>query len=392
MMQNYVPTRLCNRFFVLLWVEAFGLQMGQNIFNNLISVYAVSLGYSNTFAGSLAIPYMILAVLGRFYSGYISDTRSRRIGMFLGCAVFAVGAGFYCFPALAVPIVLLVFRGLHGFGYAAASTAYSAAVVDVTPREQLALGLGVNWTAQGTAQLVGGVVTVALVFGSDYRPAFLCAAVFCVIGTAAALLCGYESKEASDRPKAAGRLTVGDIIEKKALPNALVVLVYYLGISIGTFYTVSLAGERGIAGGGLFFTACAIGMILSNICLVKIADRVGRLATLLPVFGVAALCNLCLAVTHSFSMLLLAGVLYGISVGAMPVMQSATVEHLPPERRGAGTSTLFLAMDLSMGLGPVLWGVVIDNLSFTAAYLGGTVLVAAAGGVLVAVFSQKQKG
>lgn len=390
-MKSYVPVRLYNRFFLLIWVEAFCLQMGQNIFNNLISVYTVSQGYSNTFAGSLAIPYMILAVLGRFYSGYISDTKSRRIGMFLGCAVFAVGAGFYCFPALAMPAVLLLFRGFHGFGYAAASTAYSAAVVDVTPKEQMALGLGINWTAQGAAQLVGGVVTVILVFGNDYRPVFLCAAVFCVTGAAAALLCRYENGEAADRPKTAGRITIGDIIEKKALSNALVVLVYYLGISIGTFYTVSLAAERGIAGGGLFFTACSVGMIVSNVCLVKIADQIGRLATLLPVFGIATLCNLCLAVTHSFSMLLLAGVLYGVSVGAMPVIQSATMEHLPPERRGAGTSTLFLAMDLSMGVGPVLWGAVIDGVSFTAAYLSGAAVVAAAGAVLVTVFLRKKK-
>ena len=76
-----MPAGLFNRFFVLLWVETLALQMGQNIFNNLISVYAVSLGYSNTFAGSLAIPYMILAVAGRLYGGYVADTRSRRTAM-----------------------------------------------------------------------------------------------------------------------------------------------------------------------------------------------------------------------------------------------------------------------------------------------------------------------
>ena len=387
-----MPAGLFNRFFVLLWVETLALQMGQNIFNNLISVYAVSLGYSNTFAGSLAIPYMILAVAGRLYGGYVADTRSRRTAMWVGCAAFAVGSVAYLVPALAVPVALLLFRGLHGFGYAAASTAYSAAVVDVTPRERLALGVGVNWTAQGVAQLLGGVVTVALVFGTNYSPVFLCAALFCALGTAAALLCDYEKgrapAERAPRP-AASRLRLSDLVERKALPNAAVVLVYYLGIAVGTFYTVSLAAERGIAGGGLFFTASALGMIVSNVCLVKLADRFGRLAVLLPVFTVAAVCDVCLAVTGSFSVLLLAGVLYGVAIGAMPVFQSATVEHLPPERRGAGTSTLFLAMDLSMGVGPVLWGAVIDLEGFTAAYLGAAVLTVAAAVLLVIVFRRR---
>lgn len=387
-MQDYVPTKLFNRFFLLIWVEAFGLQMGQNIFNNLISAYTVTQGYSNTFAGSLAIPFMILAVIGRLFSGYVSDTKSRRLGMCLGCAVFAAAAALYSLPALAVPAALLLLRGLHGFGYAAANTAYSAAVVDVIPREKLALGLGINWTAQGAAQLLSGVAAVALVLGSNYQPAFSCAAGCCAVGAAAAFLCSYErdAPPKEPKPRRAGRITPGDLLERKAVPNALVVLVYYLGIAIGTFYTVSLAAERGITGGGLFFTACAAGMILSNIFLVKLADRVGRLAVLLPVFGASALCCVLLAAVHSFPVFLLAGVLYGVATGAMPVFQSATVEHLPPERRGAGTSTLFLAMDLAMGFGPVLWGAWIDRAGFAAAYLAAAVLTAAAAVVLVIVF------
>ena len=388
MTEHYVPGRLWNRFFLLLWAEAFALQMGQNIFNNLISAYAVSLGFSNTLAGSLAIPYMVLAVLGRFLSGRLADTRSRRAGMVLGCAMFTVGAAAYVAPLAAVPAALLLFRGLHGFGYAAASTAYSAAVADVTPPDQLALGLGVNWTAQGAAQLAGGVAVVVLVWGSSYWPAFLCAALFCALGTAAAVLCRYE-RPAPARP-APPPLRAADILEKSALPHAAVVLIYYMNLAVGTFFTIPLAAERGIEGGGLFFTTCALGVIVSNICLVKLADRFGRLATLLPVFAVSALCDLCLAAAGSLAMLLAAGVLYGISIGAMPVIQSATVEPLPLQRRGAGTATLLLAMDLSMGVGPVIWGAVIDGFGFTAACLGAAAFAAAAAAALILVSRQSR--
>ena len=53
----------------------------------------------------------------------------------------------------------------------------------------------------------------------------------------------------------------------------------------------------------------------------------------------------------------------------MPVLQGETVRHLPVLRRGAGTSTLFLAMDLGMGIGPTIWGAVSDAAGFTLAYV-----------------------
>lgn len=387
MTEAYVPKRFFNRFFLLIWVEAFGLQMGQNIFNNLISVYAVSLGYSNTLAGSLAIPYMVLAVLGRFLSGDLADNRSRRSGMVLGCAAFTIGAAAFLLPPAILPAAMMLFRGMQGFGYAAANTAYSAAVADVTPRDRLALGFGVNWTAQGTAQLVGGVAVVALVWGDIYWPAFLCAALFCALGTAAAALCRYERPAPVRRARRAFRLS--DILEPSALPQAAVVLIYYMNIAVGTFFTIPLAVERGIGNSGLFFTVCAFGMIASNLFLVKLAARFSRLATLLPVFAMAALCDLCLAAARSLPLLLAAGMLYGVSVGAMPVFQSATLDPLPLQRRGAATATLLLAMDLSMGLGPVLWGAVIDSFGFTAACLGGAAFACAAAAALVIVSLRK---
>ena len=79
----------------------------------------------------------------------------------------------------------------------------------------------------------------------------------------------------------------------------------------------------------------------------------------------------------------------GMVITGSDMKESATVEHLPPERRGAGTSTLFLAMDLSMGVSPVLWGAVIDLEGFTAAYLGAAVLTVAAAVLLVIVFRRR---
>ena len=383
-MTEYTPKRIFNKYFILIWLETFALQMGQNIYNSTISVYAVSAGYSNTFAGSLAIPYMILAIFGRLAGGYISDNKSRRLAMILGCGAFAAGSFIYNIPALAIPVILFTARGIHGFGYAAGSTSYSAAVVDVIPPKDLSSGLGINWTAQGVSQFLSGIVIAALVIGSDYIPLFTSATVFTALAVLFAFLCSYE--KGSEKPSSKKSISLSDLFEKQALPYALVTIVYYFGISVGTFYTMTLAAERGINGSGLFFTLVAVGMVAANLSLSKIAGHIGLLRALVPVFVIGAACMVILANAFSFGALMIAGVCYGISIGAMPLIQGAAVQGLPANKRGAGTSTVFLAMDIAMGIGPVIWGAVIDTLGLYACFYGAALFIIAAVVIAFPVF------
>ncbi len=386
--EPYIPARILNRFFLCVWGVAFSLQMGQNIFNNSITVYANSLGYSNTFAGSLAIPYLMGALVGRILGGALSDTRSRRFGMLLGCGSFLTGSILYSIPSLAVSPVLMLARGMHGFGYACGSTAYSVAAVDVTPPEKMALGLGVNWTAQGFAQALGGVVTACLVINGSYTPLFIGAVLFLLLAVLFSQICSYERSQSGKAAKKV-RFRFADLVEKSAVPHAIVVFVYYLGLALPCFYAVSVSLKKGFANGSLFFTACAVGMVLTNLLLVRLAERIGNLAAMIPVFMFAIASVLLMGFGTRFASFLTAGALFGIGIGGMPVLQSETVRRLPVYQRGGGTSTLFLAMDLSMGIGPVLWGAALDRLSYRLVCVLSVCVMAAAVLLLLRVFGKR---
>ena len=376
---GYVPRRILNRYFIDTWIVAFTLQIGQNIYNSALSVYTAGLGYSSTFAGSLAVPYLIMALVGRSLGGYISDHKSRRFGMLAGCLAFLAGSLVFNLPSLAgAALFMLTARAVHGFGYACASTSYSVAVVDVIPPKDMALGIGLNWTAQSIAQALCGVLIIVLVWGGSYQPLFLFSTGCLIFAVIFCILCRYEtpSAHADAEPfRLDIKALAHQMFELSVLPKAVALFVFYLGISIITFFALIAAGERGIPGSGLFFTACSIGMTFSNLFLVRLEKRFSARGVLIPVLACSAVSNLLISRCTTVMPFLLAGLLFGFGTGAMPVFQNAAVKDLPVFCRGAGTSTLFLAMDISMGIGPVIWGVVIDAAGSRIAFTLAAVVV-----------------
>ena len=78
----------------------------------------------------------------------------------------------------------------------------------------------------------------------------------------------------------------------------------------------------------------------------------------------------------------LAGALTGLGYGTlMPACQAIAVNAVPREKIGTGISTLFLFMDLGLGLGPILLGALVAATGYGTMYatLAG---VAAAAAVL----------
>lgn len=377
-MSDFTPTRILNKYFVLTWFVAFLLQIGQNLFSNTISVYIVSLGYSNAFAGSQALVYAAFAIAARFAGAYLCDYKSRMICMAAGCAAFAAASALFGIPALAFPVMILLLRGVQGFGYSLGTTGYFSASVDITPKDKVSIGLGMTLTAQGVAQLAGGVLAVVLVMESRYQPVFLAAAILTAAGVLFAIPCDYERKYAmKHRDRGAKKMALSDFIEKKAFRAALLVLVYYFGVALCMIFTVAAAQEQGFENGALFFTTAAIGMIIGNLGIVRIAERIGRIRTIVPLCFIAACCPLCVAFHTSMAVLLLGGFLYGITLSATPVIQAAAVESLPFDRRGAGTATMYIAMDITLGVGPFIWGVIIDASGYRTAFLAAAVVFAA---------------
>jgi MFS family permease len=130
------------------------------------------------------------------------------------------------------------------------------------------------------------------------------------------------------------------------------------------------AESRNIGNIGLFFTAYAIAMIISRIFTGKIADRYGFYKAFLPSIIITFFMFIILAFAYSLPVVLLAAVFYGVGFGTLqPIMNAIVIKLSPPERRGAANATYYATMDISFGLGSLIWGAVSQYFGFTTVFL-----------------------
>ena len=73
---------------------------------------------------------------------------------------------------------------------------------------------------------------------------------------------------------------------------------------------------------------------------------------------------------QSFTRSLTAGsILKALGVGTLqPALQAATVQSVPPERRGAATSTFYIGTDLGQFSAPIIAGSLIDSVGYVSMF------------------------
>jgi MFS family permease len=106
-----------------------------------------------------------------------------------------------------------------------------------------------------------------------------------------------------------------------------------------------------------------------------LSDRFGRAVVIAPGLGLAALGLVVLSTATTLTAFLAVAVLYGLAfAAAQPAMMALVVDRAAPNRRGAAMGTFSMAMDLGIGLGSIVWGVVAQAAGYQAMYLAASVV------------------
>jgi len=125
-----------------------------------------------------------------------------------------------------------------------------------------------------------------------------------------------------------------------------------------------------------FFAVYALTIILSRPFISKLLDRMGvnRIVYASVFVYFAGMVGLSQADTSL--QFLLAGAIIGLGFGGLnPSFQTLAVLSAPTHKRGLATSTYFLSMDIGVGLGSLLLGLVADCTNYRVMYLLCSILV-----------------
>lgn len=338
-----------------------------------------SFAFSSRQLGVAVSLYFLMSALASVPSGHLAE----RVGAGSAMRLAAVGSGI----AL-ISLGTLVRSAGHvfaaviiaGLASALAQPAGNLAVSDGISRARQGVAFGLKQAAVPTATLLAGVAVPLVAVTASWRMAFLVAAI-----TAPALLWLAPPRALGRRPRGRSRF---DANASKALLLQAVAAgcAVASATAISVFYVQS-AVARGLSpavGGGwlVFGSLCAVsGRVLWG----WRADRRdgGNLTAVARLLGIGALGVFIVAGTESVGMLALGTALtFGAGWGWNGVFLYSVVRQ---NRQKPAVATAFTSIGMRTGgiIGPALFGILADSVSFEMAWLAAGILFLVAATLLM---------
>lgn len=367
--------------FVLAWLVNFFQYLLFYLLVTTVALYAVKeFAASDAASGLAASSFVIGATVARLFAGYVVDVLGRRRVMVSAIVIVTVACALYL-VAGTLPLLIAV-RLLHGFGYAFASTALMAIAQAAIPPRRRAEGTGYYALGSTLATAVGPALGLFLVQSFTYGILFWVTLGTAVLGLvlglflrqpaaqrqAAAAAASAARQEGRTPP--APRFSFRDIAHPAVVPIGTFMLLVGLCYAGVITYLNAYAEQRDVVtGASLFFLAYAATMLVMRFVLGRVQDRHGdNVVVYLGLVSFALALALLAAATADWQ-IVLAGALTGLGYGTlMPACQAIAVSAVPADKLGTGISTMLLFMDVGLGVGPIVLGILVSATSYGTMY------------------------
>ncbi|MDR6551001.1 MFS transporter [Paenibacillus qinlingensis] len=372
--------KLWKKNFILLALSNLFLFVSIEMLLPTLPIFADERGGSGSQIGMMLGIFTFSAVLSRLLISFGVKRLGKRKLLLIGVAISLAGmASHYATDSISTLLVLRVF---HGFGFGIATALYVTLVSDVIPTARRGEGMGYFAMGNAVSFSLGPLLGLWLLEHYNYAGLFGVGVIILVITLVMTLLvrkAGIQEKAASE---SAASIEIHSVEQRKSQPawteiiepKVLVpsILGSFVGFSFGgllSFVTL-FSKEIGITQTGYFFLVVAISEILIRFVSGPLFDRKGPFWVLFPTAILCIIGCVLLYFTDSLAMLLLAGVFSGAGFGAMfPALQAWVINLVQPERRGVASATYYNFLDIGIGFGSILLGVVVSMTSYATMFL-----------------------
>jgi len=238
---------------------------------------------------------------------------------------------------------------------------------DIIPAGKRGQGFGYFGVSTTAGMALGPLIGTMIFQQGGYTAMFLAGCLISLVSMGLAAMIKYP---AYYTPKPGLAFKWKNLLEiKTILPsvNLLIIMVTYGGL----ISFVALYGHKiGIGNPSGFFLIYAAGIISSRFTTGKALDRNGPRRIIIICISMLIIGFPMLALWQTATGFYLAALILGFGNGVVfPTFQTMANNMVPASRRGAANSTLFISVDIGMGIGMVLVGVIAQNFSISAAFL-----------------------
>jgi MFS family permease len=321
--------------------------------------YLTSLGGAE-YKGLIISLFTVTAMLSRPFSGKLADKIGRVPVMMAGSIVCFVCSLFY--PILTTVSAFLLLRLVHGFSTGFTPTGQAAYLSDIIPTERRGEAMGLLGTAGSLGMAVGPAIggVIANYFGISFM--FYCSSFFGLI--AIVILAGIKETVKEKHPVNLALLKIHkrDLFEPRVwVPCFIMVLSAY---AYGALFTVipDFGEYLGIHNKGILFTYFTIASLAVRLLAGKASDKWGRRPVLRVSTVVIAISMFMIASADTQLELIVAIMIYGLGQGTTsPTLLAWATDLSDPVHKGRGIASLYIFMELGIGLGAFASGFVYGN-------------------------------
>jgi MFS family permease len=321
--------------------------------------YLTSLGGAE-YKGLIISLFTVTAMLSRPFSGKLADKLGRKPVMIFGSVVCFVCSLFY--PMLTGVTGFMLLRLLHGFSTGFTPTGQTAYLSDIIPAERRGEAMGFLGTA-GTLGMAGGPAIGGLVanhFGLNAM--FYCSSAFGLLSIAIIMSVRETLMEKHAVRLSLLKINRSDLFEPRVVVPCMMMLLS--AYAYGAVLTIipDFGEFVGIKNKGLLFTYFTVASLIVRLLGGKASDKWGREPVLRVSLLVIATGMLAVAFADTRLMLIMGVAIYGLGQGATsPTLLAWATDLSDPVHKGRGIASLYIFMELGIGIGAFTSGLVYGN-------------------------------
>ena len=303
------------------------------------------------YKGYIIALFTLTAGISRPFSGKLTDTIGRVPVMVFGSLVCVLASAFY--PFITTVFGFLLLRLSHGFSTGFKPTATSAYVADLVASDRR----GEAMSALGISAALG--MSIAPVLGSAITEGVGFAAM-CGVSSFFALLSvvilvnnmpeTLENKEKFTFSHL--KIRKDEIFDRQALPPFIVQTLISFASGVCLTLMPDLSKHIGIANKGLFFGMSTAASLLIRLVAGKASDQYGRVLVMRwsAVFMIIGMTII--GLEQTIPIFMTTSIFFGLSWGLnTPTLSAWTIDLVDADNRGRGLATMFIALELGIGLG-----------------------------------------
>ena len=357
--------KIWNRDFVLLILSNFLMYITYYAILSALPIYLVSdLHASKIQVGVVVGAYTIASVLVRPFSGFALDKFGRRTIFLSALIIYSLLFAGYLVAITITSIILLRFA--QGLTWGFTTVSGSTIAIDNIPASRRGEGIGYFALSTTLGMSVGPIVGLYICHQWGYVAMFVSGCIISFISLACAYAVHFRKRFLVGKRI---QLNLNNLFEKNSVRPSINVFITMIAYG-GLLSFIALYGrEIGIQNTSLYFLIFSIGIAAARITAGKVFDRrgPGKIITLCLILLIIGFPVLGLA--KNAVLFYLSALIIGFGNGVIfPTFQSMVNNLAESKNRGIANSTLYTAVDLGMGFGMIMAGLIAQHISISAIF------------------------